>query len=116
MFDFDTISFGPHADTSHLTGPVFSVTGDKPGPRLIVTGDVDLMRELADRFWDVPELAQIRGALVFRQDNQDPAFDRPDDVLNLRTLNETAAYYQILGRMTALGMISGRGVPVRWVA
>ena len=116
MFDFDDTPFDLSSETDHLKGPVLSVTGSKAGPRLVVTGDVDLMRDLADRFWDIPDLTHMRGALVLREDDQDPAFDLPDDVLRLRTLNGTAAYYQTLGRMTALGMISGRGVPYRWVA
>ena len=92
------------------------MTGEKAGPRLVVTGDLDLMRHVADRFWDVPSMNDIRGSVVLREDNQDPAFDQPDDVLHIRTHDDAVAYFQILGRMTALGMISGRGVPLRWVA
>jgi len=116
MFDFETIPFDRKAKTDHLKVPVFAMNGSQAGPRLVVMGDVDLMRELSERFWDLPGLESIRGDLVLRQDDQDPVFDLPDDVLQLKTLNITAAYYQVLGRMTALGMISGRGVPVRWVA
>lgn len=116
MFDFATIPADLYRSTDLLKMPVFSMRGDERGPRLVVTGDIDMMRGLADRFWQVPSLSHIRGSLVLREDSQDPAFDRPDDVLTLGTDNEREAYFEVLGRMTALGMIAGRGVPLRWVA
>ena len=39
-----------------------------------------------------------------------------DVVLALSDTDETDAYYQTLGRMAQLGMITGRGVPLRRVA
>ena len=60
----------------------------------------------------------MRGALILRTRDQDPAFDLPDVTLTLDGGPDTArhAYLRILGRLTALGMITGRGVPHRWVA
>lgn len=116
MFDFakQKRHFDAYAD--HLKVPLFSLTGDRPGPRLVVLGGDEIVRGLVDRLWNLPDLMHIRGALIVRADDQDAAFDRPDAVFNVSAKNEIAAFYQVLGRMTRLGMISGRGVPVRWVA
>lgn len=82
----------------------------------MVTAPVALARALAERLWDLPSLGHMRGSLVVRANTQDPVFDRPDVVLALSDSDETDAYYQILGRMAQLGMITGRGVPLRRVA
>lgn len=82
----------------------------------MVTAPEGLARQLAERLWDLPSLGRMRGSLVLRANTQDPAFDLPDAVMTLGDLGETDAYYQILGRMAGLGMISGRGVPLRRVA
>ena len=116
MFDFDDISLDLNADTEHLRSPLFSMKGKKDGPRLVVAGPDDTVRALAEMFWDLPDIVNMRGSLVLRDDTQDPAFDLPDAVLTLRTSRSTEAFLQTLGRMTALGMITGRGVPRRWVA
>ena len=104
-------------DPQGLRMPLFSVTGARAGPRLVVTGPEKLVRVLAERFWDRPELVRMRGAMVMRANTQDPIFDLPDDVLALTepVLAERRAYFRVLGRMTALGMIQGRSVPPRWV-
>lgn len=98
--------------------PLMSLKGLHAGPRLVVTGPDDLMRALADLFWDRTELTTIRGSIVLRAAGPDTAFDLPDDVLTLEGTEESAhfGYLRVLGRMTALGMIAGRGVPARWVA
>ncbi len=98
--------------------PLFALTGLRPGPRLVVTGPDDLIRALADMFWDRPELSRICGALVLRPADQDVSCDLPDDILVLEGDGGTAraAFHRVLGRMTALGMILGCGVPHRWVA
>ncbi len=75
-----------------------------------------LARHLSDRFWDLPTIGRMRGSLVVRSDDQDPAYDRPDVVVRLTDQAETDAYYQVLGRMAELGMISGRGVPLKRAA
>ena len=38
------------------------------------------------------------------------------DLVNIDSNTARHAYFRILGRLTALGMITGRGVPHRWVA
>ncbi len=104
--------------TPYLRVPLFSLTGLRDGPRLVVTGPETVIPAVADMLWDRPDLATIRGSLIVRVADQDPAFDLPDDVLTLDGNAKSArfAYFRILGRMTALGMITGRGVPNRWVA
>lgn len=108
----------PHTPASDLRVPLFSLTGLRDGPRLVVTGPDALVRAVADLLWDQPQLAMMRGSLVVRPDGQDPLFDLPDDTLTLEGTAEAArfAYFRVLGRMTALGMITGRSVPRRWVA
>lgn len=113
MFDKTIYNTG-----QNLRVPLFCLTGLRDGPRLVVTGPDPLVRIVADMLWDRPDLATLQGSLVVRSDAQAAAFDYPDDVLVLEGGEETAryAYFRILGRMTALGMIAGRGVPMRWVA
>ncbi|MEO0918491.1 MAG: hypothetical protein AAFY31_16160 [Pseudomonadota bacterium] len=116
MIEARTYFLSPSGPTDHLSPPLFSMKGIHAGPRLVVTAPENLARQLADRFWDLPSLGHMHGSLVLRSDTQDPAFDLPDTVLSLQDLSARDAYYQTLGRMTALGMISGRGVPLRLVA
>lgn len=116
MIETNTYSLGSSATTEHLSTPLFSVKGIHAGPRLVVTAPEPLAHRLAERFWELQSLGHMRGALVVRANTQDPAFDLPDAVLSLGDLSETDAYYTSLGRMTELGMISGRGVPLRRVA
>ena len=116
MIETHTYSLDPSVSTDHLGTPLFSMRGVHAGPRLVVTAPVALARALAERLWDLPSLGHMRGSLVVRANTQDPVFDRPDVVLALSDPDETDAYYQILGRMAQLGMITGRGVPLRRVA
>lgn len=97
------------------TAPLMQITGPAPGPRLVVTGPRKMLESLAETLWSLPDLAGIRGVLILRVDTQPTDFDRPDDVLKLDG-SRAAAFRRTLGRMTALGMIQGRGVPLRWVA
>ena len=116
MFKNQTYALDASAATEHLGTPLFSMKGVSAGPRLVVTCPDELARALAERFWDLPSLGRMRGSLVVRADTQDPVFDRPDIVVALREMPETDAYYQVLGRMAELGMITGRGVPLRKAA
>ncbi len=102
----------------NLRVPLFALTGLRDGPRLVVSGPDALVRALAEMFWDRPDLAIMRGSLVIRDTHQDPVYDMADDVLVVDGSVDAArfAYFRVLGRMTALGMITGRGVPHRWVA
>lgn len=116
MIEPFTYAIAQGAETEHLKGPFFAMTGAGAGPRLVVTAPEGLARALAERLWNLPSLGRMRGSLVVRSDAQDPVFDRPDFLIALPDLAERNAYYQVLGRMAGLGMISGRGVPMRRVA
>lgn len=116
MFDKSTYSLDTSANMEHLAPPLFNMKGVSAGPRLVVTAPEELARALAERLWDLPSLGRMRGSLVVRSDAQDPAFDLPDFTLPLSLSEETVAYFDILGRMAELGMITGRGVPQRRVA
>ena len=116
MFEKSTYSLDVSANMEHLAPPLFTMKGVSAGPRLVVTAPEDLARALAERLWDLPSLGRMRGSLVVRSDAQDPAFDLPDFTLSLSQSEETVAYFDILGRMAELGMINGRGVPLRRVA
>lgn len=116
MIETHTYSLDPSVSTEHLSTPLFSMKGHQAGPRLVVTAPDRLARKLAERLWDLTSLGRMRGSLVVRANTQDPAFDLPDVVMTLGDLSETDGYYQVLGRMAELGMISGRGVPLRRVA
>lgn len=106
--------FSP-AERPELFCPLMRIDGAKPGPRLVVTGDRALIEALANRLWGLTNLPALRGSLLLRDGRQTVLFDRPDNVLALDCTVEQA-YRQTLGRLTALGMIAGRGVPLRWVA
>ena len=116
MIGNQTYSLDRSADTGHLKVPLFSMRGVHAGPRMAVTAPEALARTLSDRLWDLPTIGRMRGSLVVRADDQDPAYDRPDVVVRLTDQAETDAYYQVLGRMAELGMISGRGVPLKRAA
>ena len=116
MKQTQNFSLDPFSASGHLGSPLFSMKGLHAGPRLVVTGSEDLARQLAERFWDLPSLGRMRGSLVVRANTQDPVFDRPDFTMNVGGTDTIDAYYDVLGRMADLGMISGRGVPVRRVA
>ncbi len=112
MIGHNTYSLDRTADTAHLKVPLFSMRGAHAGPRMAVTAPEALARHLSERFWDLPSIGRMRGSLVVRADSQDPVYDKPDVVVRLTDQAETDAYYQVLGRMAELGMISGRGVPL----
>lgn len=116
MIKAQHISLDPYAVTEHLSTPLFAMTGASAGPRLVVTCPDALARGLAERFWELPSLGRMRGSLVLRANTQDPTFDLPDLTMQLPDMNQTHAYYRILGQMADLGMISGRGVPMQRVA
>lgn len=116
MIEKQTYTLDPVADTAHLKVPYFSMRGHEAGPRLAVSAPDDLARRLSNRFWDLPSIGRMRGSLVVRSDDQDPAYDLPDVVVRLTDQPDNDAYYQVLGRMAELGMISGRGVPLRRAA
>lgn len=116
MLDLIKYTLDGRTETDHLRAPLFSMKGSYDGPRLVATGPDALIKGLADRFWNVPELSNMRGSLVLRTNDQDPSFDLPDAIVEFSETSENEAYFQILGRMTGLGMIAGRGVPQRWVA
>lgn len=116
MMETPTYIFDVSANTDHLSPPLFSMKGASAGPRLVVTAPEDLARALADRLWDLPTLGRMRGSLVVRADTQDPVFDSPDFTMHLSETETTVAYFDVLGRMAGLGMITGRGVPLSRVA
>ena len=110
---FDT---APHTPLTEPQTPsvLFSVKGAHVGPRLVVTGAPGALRAAADKLWELRDLIAMRGALELREG---PAHDfggYADDTLHLSTARP-AIHLRILGRMTALGMTSGRGVPARFV-
>ena len=116
MIENRTYSLDASADTGHLKVPFFSMRGLHAGPRLAVSAPEMLARQLSERLWDLPSIGRMRGSLVVRSDAQDPVFDLPDEVLRLGNQPENDAYFHVLGRMAELGMISGRGVPLRRAA
>lgn len=98
-------------DTSDLHPPLMSVKGSAPGPRLVVTGPEALIREVADLLWGLDGIGAIRGSLILRPDAQDPIHDHPDATLCLRGSHRKGrrALTRLLERMSALGMLKGRG-------
>ncbi|MEO1536349.1 MAG: hypothetical protein AAFR73_01350 [Pseudomonadota bacterium] len=116
MIEQQTYALDATASTDHLVPPLFFIRGATAGPRLVVAAPETVARDLADRFWNLPSLCRMRGSLVIRSHAQDPIYDLPDFTVRLDQLSGTDAYYHVLGRMAELGMISGRGVPLRTAA
>ena len=86
--------------------PLVTVKGNRQGPRLVVTGDEDLLRDVADLIWARPDLIGINGSLVMRSLANDVGFDNAQSVMRLeKCQNPQAAFEQILARMIALDMI-----------
>ncbi|MEJ6389748.1 hypothetical protein [Gymnodinialimonas ulvae] len=87
--------------------------GHRSGPILAVEAPPAILRELADRLARIPSLSRMRGALVLgaaRPMNVDARLRFGDGEASLRDL-----HWQVLAAATQLGMISGRGVPGRFL-
>jgi len=113
----DVTTYEPSPEGGPVRSVLFSAKGGLAGPLLVVTGPRDILCDAADRLWDVQGLVRMRGALQLRVD-EDVDFSGTSDALFSLTSSDdpSTAYWRILGRMTALGMIAGRGVPDRFVA
>lgn len=86
--------------------PLVTVKGNRAGPRLVVTGDEDLLRAVADLVWARPDLVSIHGSLVMRATRHEIGLDGAQFTMRLsESDNAQDAFERILGRMTALGMI-----------
>lgn len=98
--------------------PLFRLNGLYSGPRLAVTGPDAMMRDVADMFWNRPDLAVMRGALILRADHVEPCCDLADHTMAISIVSESVqvVFSQILGRMSALGMLAEQDEPNRWVA
>lgn len=87
--------------------PLFTLNGRSPGPRLVVVGDEDVLREVADLAWQFPNLVSVNGALVLRAIQNDHGLDRAQEILRLDSAETDAqtVFERILRHMTKLGMI-----------
>lgn len=93
--------------------------GLRPGPALLVATGPGLLKPLHRRLSALPSLQWMRGSLILIRltDISADLSDYPiDDTLTLPqiALNAEAtraAYWTILRKATAMGMIDGRGVP-----
>ena len=94
---------------------LFSVKGAHVGPRLVVTGAPGALSAVAEKLWELRDLIAMRGTLELRAGPARNLEGYADAVLHLEK-TRTAGHLRVLGRMTTLGMISGRGVPVRFIS
>lgn len=123
-----TFPTAPFADivTAGATGRDIGLRlgGRRAGPTLLVATGPGLYNALNRRLSALPNLPWIRGSLLLVrlsavQDSLDDEWI--DDIVSLpqsATDPETIAqaYWTVLRKATALGMIDGRGVPVALVA
>lgn len=117
MLDTNAFDLPCDGETAHLGVPLFTATGARSGPRLVVAGPEALVRQLAELFWETEALKGLRGTLILRPDTQDAAFDLPDAVLELDGCDPVSrAFIRVQGRMAALGMVLGRDAAPRRVA
>ncbi len=112
---FDSAPYSPAEGGSEAPGILFSVKGGRPGPRLVVSGASPALREAAEELWKLGELVTMRGSLELREGRIYDFGGYADDMMHLGE-GETSPHLRILGRMTALGMVTGRGIPIRFVA
>ena len=111
---FDSAPYFPSEGIPEIPVILFSVKGAHSGPRLVVTGEPGAVRQAAERLWDLSGLIAMRGALELREGRVHDFGGYADDMLHLDA-ESPSAHLRVLGRMAALGMISGRGVPVRFI-
>ena len=108
-------TLGPHRIVfgGHLgIGPFWRKTGLKSGPVLVVTGCGAGLDGAVRRLKALPSLGYMRGELTVSR----LAFSCGADMyLQLSGLPEMESYWRILAAATRLGMISGRGVPARYL-
>ena len=92
--------------------------GALPGPLLAIEVPLPLISAVSQKFERLDSLRRMRGSLVLCAEGAPLDVPRPDAEMTLPqdTPDAKTAYFRCLGRMTALGMIQGRGVPNRWVA
>ena len=112
---FETAPYSPAEGGTEAPGILFSVTGGHAGPRLVVSGSSSALREAAEELWKLGELVTMRGSVELREGRIYDFGGYADDMMHLRD-GETLPHMRILGRMTSLGMVSGRGIPIRFVA
>ena len=112
---FDHAPYSPAEGGPDLPGILFSVKGDRPGPRLVVSGASPALRAAAEELWKLGDLVTMRGSLELREGRIYDFGGYADDMMHL-SADERAPHMRILGRMTALGMVTGRGIPLRFVA
>ncbi|NNE88334.1 MAG: hypothetical protein HKN27_09690 [Silicimonas sp.] len=86
--------------------PLVTVKGNRQGPRLVVTGDEHLLRDVADLVWARPDLVAINGSLVMRSEANDLGLDGAQSVMRLNDTDDPQlAFERVLGRMLSLDMI-----------
>lgn len=93
---------------------LFTVKGAHVGPRLVVTGTPGALRAAADKLWELHGLIAMRGALELREGAVYDFGGYADAMMHLDQAGP-ASHLRVLRRMAALGMISGRGVPQRFI-
>jgi hypothetical protein len=100
--------------TAIPTAPPLPILGGHlPGPNLVVAGAPDVLRALARGLSNIPTLSRMRGALVLGmapEINVDASVfvDEPDAPIQ-------DIIWSVLAEAARLGMISGRGVPARFL-
>lgn len=89
--------------------PLLTVKGKEPGPRLVVVGDEDVLRGVADIAWNFPNISTISGTLILRAAHSDLGLDRAKFTYRLDAEQDTdpeKVLVQILLRMTDHGMFA----------
>lgn len=101
----------PVDTTSPETTPYWRLEGARPGPVLRVTGAEEVVGPVSARLSALPSLVYLRGTLEVA------ATPAPGDgALDVTGVSPEEAYWWVLARAAALGMISGRGIPQSWLA
>jgi len=88
-------------------------TGVKPGPTLVIIGKGPAIQAATERLQHLESLAYLRGQLLVCPEVPEISIDI---LISLKTDVEAEAYWHILGAAARAGMISGRGIPPRYLS
>lgn len=111
MKHFNATLEGQVKDANAVSGG-WQLTGPKPGPTLVIVGSGAALAGAVKRLQALPSLAYLRGHLRVCSTIPDIAIDT---LVSIKTEVEQDAYWHILAAAARLGMISGRGIPARFL-
>lgn len=104
------------SDDVEMAASELKVSGAKQGPTLGVLINSENSAEIVSRLAALPSLAYLHGVLLIGTSFEVSEDEPIDAVLDLREQSDPVdMFWTLLARATSLGMISGRGIPARYL-